>query len=136
MLYSFDRLSCKKIFLNIDTNKIRRCVAAVSHSIWRFGVRFGVRKSKMLHGMLCAYGKRMQQHDIDEFSLQHRCNKINMFILLHRCCNMLHGHATSCNMGGKRVQHLMEHRCIKCFIKCCIRLTSALRNKEFSVFRY
>ena len=50
------------------------------------------------------------------------CNKMNMFILLHRCCNMLHGHATSCNMGSKRVQHLMQH----CCIKCCIRLTSAL----------
>ena len=54
----------------MDTNKIRRCVASVSHSIWRFDVRFGVRKSKMLHIMLCGYGKRMQQHDMTIF----RCN--------------------------------------------------------------
>ena len=82
----------------MDINKIRRCVRQFYIRFGDLAFDFGVRKSKMLHRMLRGYGKRMQQHNIDDFSLQHRCNKTNMFILLHRYCNMLHDHATSYNM--------------------------------------
>ena len=70
----------KKISLNMDTNKIRRCVAARCFT-FDLAIGFGVRKSKMLHRMLREYGKRMQQHNIDEFSMQQNV------LLLHQ---MLH----------------------------------------------